>query len=51
LTVSGKRNQHGVEDRFKLVGDAVRRLGSEIAAGEGRIAIAARPVQVRVEAP
>ncbi|MGH2878996.1 MAG: hypothetical protein ACRDK4_05230 [Solirubrobacteraceae bacterium] len=51
LTVSGKRNQHGIEDRFKLVGDAVRSLGSKITVGEGRIAIAARPVQIRVEAP
>jgi hypothetical protein len=27
LTRTGKRNRHGVEDRFTLVGDAVRKLG------------------------
>lgn len=51
LTVNGKRNQHGVEDRFKLVGDAVRRLGGTVPiAEEGSIDISRAPVQVRLEA-
>lgn len=51
LTVNGRRNQHGIEDRFKLVGDAVRRLGGEFAVGDrGTVKIDARPVQIRLEA-
>jgi hypothetical protein len=51
LTVNGKRNQHGVEDRFKLVGDGVRRLGGTVPVAEdGSIDIAGAPVQVRLEA-
>jgi len=50
LTVNGRRNQHGIEDRFKLVGDAVRRLGGQFAIGDrGTVKIAARPVQIRLE--
>lgn len=50
LTVSGKRNEHGIEDRFKLVGDAVRRLGGTVAVvGGGHIDIARVPVQIRLE--
>jgi hypothetical protein len=52
LTISGKRNQHGVEDRFKLVGDAVRRLGGRIAVEEGGlIEIGRTPIQIRLEEP
>jgi len=50
LTISGKRNQHGIEDRFKLAARAVRQLGGEIAVeGGGRIEIAKAPVQIRLE--
>jgi hypothetical protein len=50
LTVNGSRNKHGIEDRFKLVGDAVRRLGGRVAVGEhGAVTIAVRPVQIRLE--
>ena len=51
LTIRGKRNQHGIADRFKLVGDAVRRLGGNVPVGpDGALEIAARPIQVRLEA-
>jgi hypothetical protein len=51
LTISGKRNQHGIEDRFKLAARAVRQLGGEIAlVGGGRVEIAKAPVQIRLEA-
>jgi hypothetical protein len=49
LTVTGKRNRHGVQDRFKLAGDAVRKLGPSIpVAGGGEIEIGP-PVAVRLE--
>lgn len=49
LTVSGQRNRHGVEDRFRLAGDVVRKLGSTIpVAGGGEIEIGP-PVAVRLE--
>lgn len=50
LTVSGQRNRHGVEDRFKLVGDAVRRLGNIIAVrGGGEVAVDRLPIAIRLE--
>lgn len=50
MTVTGRRNQHAVADRFKLAGDAVRLLGETIpVAGGGEITISKRPVQVRLE--
>jgi hypothetical protein len=50
LTTTGKRNRHAVEDRFKLVGDAVRKLGSVIQlSGGAKIEIARLPVAVRLE--
>jgi hypothetical protein len=50
LTTTGKRNRHGVEDRFKLVGDAVRRLGNTISLpGGGEIVIARLPAAIRLE--
>lgn len=50
LTVSGRRNQHGVEDRFRLVGNAVRQLGESVeVAGGGSLSIARAPVQIRLE--
>lgn len=51
LTATGKRNRHGVQDRFKLAGDAIRKLGSSISMpGGGEIEIAAQPVAIRMEA-
>lgn len=50
MTVTGRRNQHAVADRFKLAGDAVRRLGGTIpVTGGGEITISKRPIQVRLE--
>ena len=50
LTVSGKRNQHGIADRFKLIGDAVRGLGTTITANGGaEIEISQHPVAIRLE--
>lgn len=50
LTVSGKRNQHGIADRFKLIGDAVRKLGATITANGGaEIEIGRHPVAIRLE--
>lgn len=50
MTVTGRRNQHAVADRFKLAGDAVRRLGSTIlVAGGGEVTISNSPIQVRLE--
>jgi hypothetical protein len=50
LTKGGKRNRHGVEDRFKLVGDAVRALGPMISlAGGGEIEIGRMPLAIRME--
>lgn len=50
LTMGGKRNRHGVEDRFKLVGDAVRTLGPTISLpGGGEIEIGRMPLAIRVE--
>ena len=50
LTHGGQRNRHGVEDRFKLIGDAVRRLGSVVSVtGGGQVEIAELPVAVRLE--
>jgi hypothetical protein len=50
LTATGKRNRHGVEDRFKLAGDAVRKLGSTISVrGGGQIHIPRVAVAIRLE--
>jgi hypothetical protein len=50
MTVTGRRNQHAVADRFKLAGDGVRRLGETIpVTGGGELTISSRPIQVRVE--
>ena len=50
LTVSGKRNQHEIADRFKLIGDAVRELGTPITANGGaQIEIARARCQIRLE--
>jgi hypothetical protein len=50
LTVTGKRNKHAVEDRFKLVGDAMRRLGTTITViGGGQLIISDRPLGIRLE--
>jgi hypothetical protein len=50
LTASGKKNRHAVEDRFKLLGDSIRKLGGEIAVvGGGKIAIGSRAVSIRME--
>lgn len=50
VTVTGRRNQHAVADRFKLAGDAVRLLGGTVpVAGGGEITISNRPIQVRLE--
>lgn len=50
MTVTGRRNQHAVADRFKLAGDAVRLLGGTVpVAGGGEITISNRPIQVRLE--
>lgn len=50
LTVTGKRNQHAVEDRFKLVGDAIRQLGSTVpVVGGGELTISKRPLGIRLE--
>jgi hypothetical protein len=50
LTVTGKRNKHAVEDRFKLVGDAIRRLGSTIkVVGGGQLTVSERPLGIRLE--
>jgi len=50
LTVSGKRNRHGIADRFKLVGDAVRRLGTTVGVnGGGEVVISRVPIAIRLE--
>jgi len=50
MSVTGRRNQHAVADRFKLAGDAVRRLGGVVpVAGGGEITISNRPVELRLE--
>src|SRR5581483_6905465 len=50
LTNAGKKNRHAVEDRFKLVGDAVRKLGTTVALhGGGEIGIGRVPVAIRLE--
>lgn len=50
LTTTGKRNRHGVQDRFKLAGDAVRAIGPVISLpGGAEIEIARVPVAVRLE--
>lgn len=50
MTVNGRRNQHGVRDRFKLAGDAVRAFGGELSlVGGGRVTIGRKPVEVRLE--
>jgi hypothetical protein len=52
LTVRGKRNRHGIEDRFKRAGQAVRALGGEFPVrGQARVRIEKSPVQVRLEGP
>ena len=52
LTVRGKRNRHGIEDRFKRAGQAVRALGGEFPVrGGASVRIEKTPVQVRLEGP
>jgi len=50
LTANGKKNRHAVEDRFKLLGDSIRKLGPKFSTkGGGEIEIGARPVSIRME--
>lgn len=50
FTVTGRRNQHAVADRFMRVGASVRALGEAIALrGGGSIAIGRQPVTIRLE--
>lgn len=50
ITQSGQRNRYGVQERFRMAGVALRRLGSEIPVRGGAVMrIPDRAVQVRLE--
>jgi hypothetical protein len=51
ITHSGQRNRYGVQERFRMAGGALRRLGGEIPVRGGAVMrIPERAVQVRLEA-
>jgi ribulose 1,5-bisphosphate carboxylase large subunit-like protein len=50
FTVTGKRNQHAVADRFRRVGNSVRALGDTVTLnGGGKVTIERQPLAIRLE--